>query len=80
MKRTWADHVKTSDTASNVKNIVKEVITEKKKEEVDKEQREANLIIYRAKESNKENSEERQNEDKQFFDALCNDILGIGPV
>ena len=60
--------------------IVKEVITEKKKEEVDKEQRKANLIIYRAKESNKENSEERQNEDKQFFDALCNDILGIGPV
>ena len=56
------------------------MITEKKKEEVDKEQREANLIIYRAKESNEENSEERQNEDKQFFDALCNDILGIGPV
>ena len=80
VNETWADHVKTSDTASNVKNIVKEVITEKKKEEVDKEQREANLIIYRAKESNKENSEERQNEDKQFFDALCNDILGIGPV
>ena len=56
------------------------MITEKKKEEVDNEQREANLIIYRAKESNKENSEERQNEDKQFFDALCNDILGIGPI
>ena len=36
--------------------------------------------MYRAKGSNKENSEERQNEDKQFFDALCNDILWIGPV
>ena len=56
------------------------MITEKKKEEVDKGQRESNLFIYRAKESNKENSEERQNKDKQFFDALCNDILGIGPV
>ena len=77
VNETWADHVKTSDTASNVKSIVKEVITEKKKEELDKEQREANLIIYRAKESNKENSEERKNEDKQFFDSLCNDILGI---
>ena len=79
VNETLADHVKTSDTASNVKSIVKEMITEKK-EEVDSEQTEANLIIYRAKESNKENSEERQNEDQQFFDALCNDILGIGPV
>ena len=40
------------------------MITQKKKEEVDKEQREANLIIYWAKERNK-NSEERQTEDKQ---------------
>ena len=31
VNETWADHVKTSDTASNVKNIVKEVITKKKR-------------------------------------------------
>ena len=62
------------------KVLLKKWLPRKKKEEVDKDQRESNLFIYRARESNKENSEERQNENKQFFDALCNDILGIGLV
>ena len=30
VNETWVDHAKTSDTAMNVKSIVKEVITEKK--------------------------------------------------
>ena len=48
------------------KVFLKKWLLKKMKEEVDKEQREANLIMYWAKERNK-NSEERQNEDKKII-------------
>ena len=48
------------------KVFLKKWLLKKMKEEVDKEQREANLIMYWAKERNK-NSEERQNEDKKVI-------------
>ena len=57
------------------KVFLKKWLLKKKKEEVDKEQRETNLIIYWAKERNK-----NKMKTKKLFDAHCNDILGIGPV
>ena len=73
--KTCVDHVKHRAQHRMSKALLKKWLLKKGKKS--KEQREANLIICRVKQNKKETSDERQNEDKQRFDALCNEVLSI---
>ena len=83
VKNSWAQIA--GDKANNAaptdfRKVVKEALENQKKEEAEKDQREMNLIIYRAKESTEEDGDKRKEDDTKFFNDLCVEALSIGEV
>ena len=58
----------------NIKTILKEAITEKKKDEKDIEDRKKNIILFNVPESHADTAEKRKNEDISFFTNMHNTI------
>ena len=83
VKNSWAQMAGNSTSnapPTDFRKVVKEALDTQKKEEAEKDQREMNVIIYRAKESAEEDSEKQKEEDEKYFEGLCVDALGIGEV
>ena len=62
------------------KMVLKEAMSEQKKEDEEKSKRESNIIIYRAPESKHVDTKMRIDHDRQFFNQLCNSVLEIGEL
>lgn len=83
INRTWAEVVKNKtnevggDKVEEMKKIVKDSIYEQKMDEISKERREENIIIYRVPESNEAEASGRKSHDTSFFNSLCTDALEI---
>ena len=67
--KSWANN-KTDAKPENFRDIVQEALVLKENEDRKKDEREYNLIIYRAEESKAEDNEERKKHDKEFFTAV----------
>ena len=84
MKKTWADiasqNVNPATAPESFRNIVKETIVENERAQIDRENREPNLILYRVDESTLANPEERKRADEEYFNTLCEEVLDIGEV
>ena len=59
---------------------MKEALNEQKKEEDDQERRDRNIIIFRAAEAKDTMSKNRIEYDRKFFQEMCTEALGIGPI
>ena len=86
LNRTWAEVVKKktnevgSGNTTDIKKIVKDSLYEQKMDEISKERREENIIIYRAPESTETEAGDRKSHDTSFFNSLCTDILEIPEI
>ena len=77
VKNPWKTQAR---PVTNFKTVLKEAMSEQKKEDDEKRKRETNIIIYRAPESKEVDTQRRIGHDKQFFSQLCNSILEIGEI
>ena len=68
--KSWADN-KNDAQPENFRDIVQEALALKESEDRKKDEREYNLIIYRAEESKSDDSEERKKHDKEFFTEVA---------
>ena len=59
---------------------MKEALNEQKTEEDDQERRDRNIIIFRAAEAKDTVSKNRIEYDRKFFQEMCTEALGIGPI
>ena len=80
VKNSWAQIADTNNAPTDFRKVVKEALDTQKKEEAEKDQRDMNLIIYRAEESTEEDGEKRKEHDNKFFKDLCVEALGIGEI
>ena len=80
MTKTWTSLFKKdemTESQPSFKTIMKETLEEQKKEDVDRENRENNIIIYNVEESEQVDTGERKKEDVKFFNILCQEVLQI---
>ena len=59
---------------------MKEAMEERKQQEVDRENRDANIVFFRAAESTKETVKEKIEDDTKFFNSLCSEALDINNI
>lgn len=67
-----------SAPTTNFRELLKEEMENQKREETERERKMNNIVLYRVKESDKENGEDRKREDLEFFNGLCMSIE-VGP-
>lgn len=62
---------------TNFRALLQDEMQKQKQEEIDRDQRTNNIVIYRITESQKSVPEERKNDDLTFFKSLCS-AIGVG--
>ena len=78
-KQLWSDIVagdKDGGTKSFVSTMAKQVVNHTNQVIVDRENRERNIIMFNAKESESQQSEERKEHDKSIFDGISRVVVG----
>ena len=85
--RLWSDIVAGNQgevTESFVSTMAKEVVNHTNQVNADRDNREKNIMMFNAKESDSQSSEDRKKHDKGIFDDICrvvvNEVLPINKI
>ena len=87
MKKTWAQAVQDGKNMNcekmeekQIARIVQNVVEKQDKQTRDRTNRDLNIVIHRAEESETSMAENQKKHDQEFFSVLCEDILQVGDI